>query len=109
MLEFPLQALVAIFSLLAGLFWMGSGYGRAIWPPWKPSMPVALDKLPAHQSYWNARAALCASIAAICQAVLFLVEHWARIVSTNPSRNPLTQGSPSRQFPMDEKRRFPAP
>jgi len=82
MLEFPLQALVAAFSLLAGGFWMASAYGRTVTPIWKQSKVVATVDLPAHQSLWNARAALCASIAAICQAFAFPAAHSAKIFAS---------------------------
>jgi hypothetical protein len=45
-----------------------------------PSKPVSESDLPQHQAKWNARAALCASIAAIAQAMLFFVEKWAVLI-----------------------------
>jgi hypothetical protein len=76
MANFPLSALVVLFSLGAGGFWMASAYGYTVVWPWQTSKPVPPSELAAHQAYWNARAALCAAIAAIAQALLFLIEHY---------------------------------
>jgi hypothetical protein len=73
-LEFHLQAIVALFSMFAGIFWMASAYGRTVVPPWKTSGPVPETDLATHQTKWNGRAALNASIAAIAQAISFLVQ-----------------------------------
>jgi hypothetical protein len=78
-MTFIFNAVVVIFSLCAGAFWMASATGRTLphpWKPWESSQPVPLVDLPNHQSYWNARAALCASIAAIAQALLFLYSYY---------------------------------
>jgi hypothetical protein len=74
-----LHTLLAFFGLLAtmlaAMFWMTSAFGRTLeWPPWNKSKAVPPDQLAAHQARWNANAALCAGIAALCQAVLFLYE-----------------------------------
>jgi hypothetical protein len=63
-MTFILNSLVVISSLLAGLFWLASATGYTIAYPWKlskPSVPVAPADLPAHETYWNAPAALCVS------------------------------------------------
>jgi hypothetical protein len=73
---FILQAFAAIFSMLAGIFWMSAAYGRTVGYPWKQSRPVPPAERPAHQAKWNARAALFASLAAMCQALSFLAEHY---------------------------------
>jgi hypothetical protein len=75
MLVLVLEAVVIAFSMLAGLFWMASAYGRTIGPPWRPSKPVP-PNLAQHQALWNGRAALCASFAAIAQAFVFLLDRW---------------------------------
>jgi hypothetical protein len=77
MLSTPLSALSAIFSMLAGGFWMAAAYGYTVGMPWDISQPVPETELGAHQRKWNARAALCAAIAAILQALLFVVEKWS--------------------------------
>ena len=77
MLSFALSAFGAPFSMLAGGFWMAAAYGHTVFPLLDAPMPVSESDLPAHQAKWNARAALCASIAAILQAFLFLVEKWS--------------------------------
>jgi hypothetical protein len=74
MFSFPLGAFSAIFSLLAGGFWMSAAYGRTVEFPWQQSVPVSEGDLVGHQTKWNGRAALCASVAAILQAVLILYE-----------------------------------
>jgi hypothetical protein len=33
------------------------------------------DDLPAHQAKWNAWAALCAGVAAVSQAIAFMIQH----------------------------------
>ena len=38
------QAAIAVFSMLAGLFWMASAYGQTVVPPWQPSQPVAQNE-----------------------------------------------------------------
>lgn len=74
---FLLQAAVVIFSLLAGGFWMSAATGRTMAPfPWQQSRQVPLAGIQQHQAKWNARAALCASIAAIAQAGLFFIEYY---------------------------------
>lgn len=77
---FFLQFLVAIFSLLAGGFWMAAAYGRTVGYPWQESRAVPLDSLMDHQTKWNGRAALCASLAAITQALSFVFDHYALLV-----------------------------
>jgi hypothetical protein len=76
---FLLSALSALFSLLAGGFWMAAAYGKSVEFPWQQPRRIALAGMPEHQAKWNGRAALCASIAAISQAILFLVERWATL------------------------------
>jgi len=80
---FLLQFFVAIFSLLAGGFWMASSTGHTIGTPWHEIRPVPPAGLIEHQAKWNARAALCASIAAICQALTFLADHYALLFFPN--------------------------
>jgi hypothetical protein len=78
MASFILGFLVVMFSMLAGMFWVASGYGYTVdWQPWRIPKPVPRSKLAAHQAYWNARAALSAAVAAIAQAFLFVVEHYS--------------------------------
>jgi hypothetical protein len=50
---FFLQFLVAIFSLLAGGFWMASAYGRTVGYPWQQSRAVPPAELMDHQTKWN--------------------------------------------------------
>ena len=76
MASFILSFLVVLFSLGAGGFWMASATGHTVVWPWQTSKPVPASERAAHQAYWNARAALCAAIAAIAQALLFLIEHY---------------------------------
>jgi hypothetical protein len=76
LINFLLQAGVVIFSLLAAWFWMTSALGRTIGSSQQPSRPVAPADLPAHQAYWNARAALCAAGAAVFQALAFLYRYY---------------------------------
>jgi len=76
----PLGALSAIFSLFAGGFWMAAAYGKSVEFPWQSPRAITLEELPSHQAKWNARAALCASGAAIVQAILFLVDKWAVLI-----------------------------
>jgi hypothetical protein len=78
---FFLQFLVAIFSLLAGGFWMASACGRTVGHPWQESRPVAPADLMDHQTKWNGRAALCASLAAISQALSFVFDHYVLLVT----------------------------
>jgi hypothetical protein len=73
---FFLNFLVVIFSLFAGAFWMASAHGRTITPLFGPSTEVPPQDLPAHQSLWNGRAALCAALAAISQAFLFFYNYY---------------------------------
>lgn len=75
MVDFLLQAIAAILSMLAGLFWMTSAYGSTIDLPWRRSHKVSQADLPAHQTKWNGRAALCASVAAAAQAFSVLYHH----------------------------------
>jgi hypothetical protein len=73
-MAFPIEALSAIFSILAGGFWISAAYAmtEVTWP-WRTPRPVPEVDRPRHQLIWNRRAAVCAAIAAILQAVLFLV------------------------------------
>jgi len=79
---FVFEALVAIFSMLAGIFWMSAAYGHTIGYPWEETRRVPLAGLLEHQAKWNGRAAVCASIAATCQALSFLFEHYVPIMMT---------------------------
>jgi hypothetical protein len=74
---FFLQFLVAIFSMFAGGFWMAAAYGRTVGYPWQQSQAVPADALMVHQTKWNGRAALNASLAAIAQALSFVFDHYA--------------------------------
>ena len=74
---FFFQAFVAIFSMAAGGFWMAAATGRTVGYPWDVPRPVPLAGLMERQAKWNARAALCASVAAICQALSFVFDHYA--------------------------------
>jgi hypothetical protein len=76
---FFFQAFVAIFSMAAGGFWLASSTGHTVGSPWHEIRHVPLAGLMDHQIKWNARAALCASIAAICQALSFFADHYAQI------------------------------
>jgi hypothetical protein len=68
-----LQAAVVVFSLLAGWFWMVSATGYSIqFRIGRPAHRIDPAHLPVFQTRWNARAAFCASFAAIAQALLFL-------------------------------------
>lgn len=82
-IPFVLQAIVAIFSMLAGMFWMASAYGHTValaWPPWRPTpLVVPPSERADHQVKWNGRAALCASIAAIAQAFYFMYDYYDRL------------------------------
>lgn len=74
---FVLQALVIIFSLLAGGFWMSAATGRPITPfLWQEPRPIPPEGIRDHQAKWNAWAAFSASLAAIAQAILFLLENY---------------------------------
>jgi hypothetical protein len=77
MVSFLLQATVVIFSLFAGGFWLAAAAGRTVVYPWQweHSRPVPPEGLADHQTKWNARAALCACIAAFAQAFSFLLAH----------------------------------
>lgn len=71
---FLLKSAVVIFSLLAGGFWIAAATNRIVsFLPWKPVRQIPLAEIPTHQAKFNARAAICASIAAVAQAVLFLL------------------------------------
>ena len=73
MTVYALHAIIVLFSLLAGVFWMASAAGVTITGRgWLKPERVLLDDLAAHHAKWNTRAALCASIAAVAQALLFL-------------------------------------
>jgi hypothetical protein len=80
MMSVLLSALGAIVSLMAGGFWMAAAYGHTVDPPWRETKRVSAVDLPAHQAKWNARAALCAAVAAMLQALLFLVEKWVVVM-----------------------------
>ena len=68
---FLIQVAGVATSLLAGWFWMVSATARPItWQGAGP--PIDPAQRAAFQSRWNARAALCAAIAAIAQALVFL-------------------------------------
>jgi hypothetical protein len=74
---FLLQALLVIFSLLAGAFWLTSATGRvSSLLPWRPVRTIPPAELPAFQAKFNAVAAGCASVAAIAQAALFFLEYY---------------------------------
>jgi hypothetical protein len=74
---FFFQAFVAIFSMAAGGFWMAAAYGRTVGYSWQESRPVPLAGLMEHQMKRNGRAAACASMAAICQALSFVFDHYS--------------------------------
>jgi hypothetical protein len=67
-----LQAVITIFSVLAGWFWMTSATGYPINFRFGKARRVDPADFPTFQSCWNARAAFCAAIAALAQAVFFL-------------------------------------
>jgi hypothetical protein len=82
---FLLQWLVVVFSIFAGLFWLNAASTARrteilYWPPWRAPRLVPQTDDPAalrgYQAKWNARAAICASIAAIAQAVLFVIDKY---------------------------------
>jgi hypothetical protein len=81
---FLLQALVVALSMFAGMFWMNAAsVSRQVEPvfwPWRiPKFVTMADDPAAHQLYqakWNARAAFCACIAALAQAVLFMIDKY---------------------------------
>ena len=74
---FLLQAAVVIFSLLAAGFWLSAATGRTGSPlPWQQGRVIPPDELAAHQAKYNARAAACASVAAVAQAVLFFIQFY---------------------------------
>jgi hypothetical protein len=66
------QAAIFLASTCAGIFWMASAYGSTVTPPWRTSVKVSPEALPAHQAKWNGRAAASASIAALFQGVQIL-------------------------------------
>ena len=53
MIDFFLQACVAIASMFAGMFWMASAYGHTVTPPWRNSHPVPEHDRPSHQAKWE--------------------------------------------------------
>ncbi len=74
---FLLQAVLVIFSLLAGGFWITSATGRvSSLIPWRPVRVIPPAELPAFQAKLNSVAAACASVAAIAQAILFFIEYY---------------------------------
>ncbi|MGC1350423.1 MAG: hypothetical protein WA858_11670 [Xanthobacteraceae bacterium] len=74
---FLLQAVLVIFSLLAGGFWITSATGRvSSLIPWRPVRVIPPAELPAFQAKFNSVAAACASVAAIAQAILFFIEYY---------------------------------
>jgi hypothetical protein len=74
---FFLQAVLVIFSLLAGGFWMTSATGRvSSLLPWRPVRVIPPTELPAFQAKYNGVAAGCASVAAIAQAILFFIQYY---------------------------------
>jgi hypothetical protein len=78
-LHFLIVAIGVIASLFAALFWIVSAVGKTLEWPWNSPKAVPADKLATHQAKWNANAAVCAGVAAIIQAVLFLHEYyWPR-------------------------------
>jgi hypothetical protein len=66
------QTVIFFTSACAGVFWMASAYGSTVDPPWRTSVKVPPEALPAHQAKWNGRAAASASIAALFQGVQIL-------------------------------------
>ena len=74
MIVFSFQAVIAVFSMMAGGFWLASAIGRTVEPPWRNPKPVPEEELSAHQAKWNARAAACAATAAMFQGILLLYE-----------------------------------
>jgi hypothetical protein len=74
--SYYLQGLTVIFYLLAGWFWMISALS--------PSKPIAPADLPTFRARWNARAAICTGIAALMQAIYFLVYLPPSIVQSGP-------------------------
>ena len=66
------QTAIFLASTCAGIFWMASAYGSTVDPPWRTSVKVSPEALPAHQAKWNGRAAVSASIAALFQGVQML-------------------------------------
>lgn len=76
MTPYILHAIIVVFSLFAGVFWMASAAGRTVTVRrWPRAERVLLVDLAAHYAKWNTRAALCASIAAAAQAILFVHNH----------------------------------
>jgi hypothetical protein len=72
---FLAQAFTVIVSMVAALFWMSAAFGRTVEWPWRETKTVMPDDLPAHQAKWNAWAALCAGVAAVSQAIAFMIQH----------------------------------
>jgi hypothetical protein len=88
MFAFILQALVVMFSLLAGGFWAKSAgvpipnvTAGTSWGGSGP-FPDALKE----QARWNRYAAISAAIAAVVQAVQFLVQNPLGSVLTNAAK-----------------------
>jgi hypothetical protein len=69
------QFLVVVFSMLAGMFWLSSANGTTVGYPWQVPGTVTSESLAEHQAKWNGRAALCASVAAIAQALSFIFQY----------------------------------
>jgi hypothetical protein len=75
-MDLLLQFTVVLFSLLAGGFWLASATGRTMeFLPWRPVKDVQPSELVTHQAKWNARAAMCAAVSAIAQAIIFLLQN----------------------------------
>jgi hypothetical protein len=72
---FLVQAIVVLFSLLAGWFWMVSATGYPISSRFGRAERVEPPDLAPFQSPRNASAAFCAAVAAIAQAAVFLLAH----------------------------------
>lgn len=72
--SYLIQAIIVIFSLFAAWFWLSSATGYPIIFRFRSGRAPRVNPadLPAFQSRWNARAAICAAIAALAQAALFL-------------------------------------
>jgi hypothetical protein len=69
------QFLVVLFSMMAGMFWLSAANGTHVGYPCQIPWKVAAKNLADHQAKWNSRAALCASVAAIAQALSFVFQY----------------------------------